>query len=186
MDLVIHLTKGDGAPVQSMVSSYRDSTGNLVIHERASCLDKDGAGPTIVHIPTATIPAQDRKLKAQVEIRGLGGEVLERSKVFGVHFPKADRNASAIIARVRVEPALGDTPGMEQADQYEIAAAVPPVAVHTEKPSAGAPLVTPVKRSNAEVAGAPAAIGAQHSDARAVVAAVSSPMDLPKGTAIHG
>ena len=109
VDLVIQLTKGDGAPVESLVSDYRGAAGNVVIHERAACVDSDGARPTVIHIPTAIIPTQDRKLKAQVEIRGPGDEVLERSKLFDVHFPKTDRNAVTTIAKVRVEPELGDT-----------------------------------------------------------------------------
>ena len=77
----------------------------LPIHrERASCLDKDGAGPTTVHIPADIIPTQDRKLKAQVEVLGPSDAVLERSRVFDVHFPKTNKKDGTTIAKVRVEP----------------------------------------------------------------------------------
>jgi hypothetical protein len=137
--LVVHLTKGDGSPVRSMVGEYRDSTGNVLIHERASCLDKDGAVPTIVHIPTAIIAAQDRKLKAQVEVLGPSDEVLERSRSFDVHFPKTASKSTMVVAKVRVEPELGDTPGAEQADQSKVADAVVPVAIQLQRPSTAAP-----------------------------------------------
>jgi hypothetical protein len=138
--LVVHLTKGDGSPVRGMVGEYRDSTGNVAIHERASCLDKDAAVPTIVHIPTAIIPAEDRKLKAQVEVLGPRDEVLERSRIFDVHFPKTASNSTMVVAKVRVEPELRDVPGAEQADQYKVANAVVPVAIQAQRASTAAPL----------------------------------------------
>lgn len=178
--LVIHLTKGDGAPVQSVIGDYRDSSGNVVIHERAACVDLDSARPTVIHIPSTVIPAQDRKLKAQVEILGPSDQVLERTKVFDIHFPKADRNTGTIVAKVRVEPELGDPAGEKQADQYKIATAVPPVIVHAEKPGAGIPLMPPVGRANEEVAAAPAVIRAEKADAGVVVSAVSTRTELPR------
>jgi hypothetical protein len=149
--LVIHLTKADGAPVRSMVGDYRDSTGNVVIHERASCLDKDGAGPTTVHIPTAIIPAQDRKLKAQVEVLAQSDEILGRSKVFDVHFQKTNKKEGTTIAKVRVEPELRDTLEAEQVDQYRVADAIAPVAIEPQRPRTVAPLIaTRVGQPNAE------------------------------------
>ncbi len=136
--LVVHLTKGHGAPVQSTISDYRDPAGNALIRERASCVDKDGARLTVVHIPGAIIPTQDHKLKAQVEVLGPSEEILERSKVFDIHFPKTDRKTTTTVARVRVEPELRDTPGAEQADQYKVADAVAPVAIQPQRPSAAA------------------------------------------------
>jgi hypothetical protein len=157
--LVIRLTKGDGSPVQTTASEYRDSVGNALIYERAACLDRDGAKPTIVHIPAAIIHGQERKLKAQVEVVGSDG-ILERSKVFDVHFPKAARQNSTILAKVRVEPELGEKPG-EGADQDEIAHAAPRVpipaqigsdavseaATHVEQPKASAAEVIVATRS---------------------------------------
>jgi hypothetical protein len=178
--LVIYLTKGDGAPVKSVIGGYRDSAGNVVIHERAACVDADGARPTVIHIPSTVIPAQDRKLRAQVEILGPSDQVLERTKVFDVHFPKTDRNADTTTARVRVEPELGDNAGDKQADQYKIATAVPPVAVHAEKPGAGIPLTPPVKRADEEVAAAPSAIHVERADAGVVVSAVSTRTEQPR------
>jgi hypothetical protein len=181
VDLVIHLTKGDGAPVRSMLSDYRDSIGNMAIRERASCLDKDGAGPTIVHIPTAIIPAQDRRLKAQVDVLGPGDEVLERSKVFDVHFPKTNGRSTTIIAKVRVEPGVGEMPGGKQADHDIIAAALPPVAIHAGKASAVAPLAaTSFNQSDEAVAAAPVAIRSEQTDAGVVVATVSTRAELPR------
>jgi hypothetical protein len=179
VDLVIHLTKRDGAPVGSLVSDYRGAAGNVLIHERAACVDADGARSTIVHIPTAIIAAQDRRLKAQVEIRGPGDEVLERSKVFDVHFPKTDRNTGTTIAKVRVEPGLGDTTGDKQVEQYKIATAVPPVADNAERPAAGTPLAPPVKRSIEEVAAA-VAVRAVKANGEVVVSAFSTRAELTK------
>ena len=179
--VVIHLTKGDRAPVQSMVSDYQDSAGNVVIHEHASCLDRDGGGPTILHIPTAVIPAQDLRLKAQIEVLGLNDEVLERSKVFDLHFPKIDRKATAVIARVRVEPEPGELHGATQADQYKVADAVAPAAIITQKPSEPAPLAaTRVEQSHVEVASAAFATRTRDSGAAVGVAPVPARAELPK------
>jgi Zn-dependent protease with chaperone function len=178
--LVIHLTKGDRAPVQSMVADYRDSAGNVVIHERASCLDTDSAKPTVVHIPTAVIPAQDRKLKAQVEVLGPNDETLERSRVFDVHFPKRDQRNTTIIAKVRVEPELGKMPWANKADQYKLADAVAPVPIHTETPSASTPLpTTPVEQPNLVIAAAPVAISPGHANEGVYRATVEIHAALP-------
>jgi len=166
--LVIHLTKGDGAPVQSAIGDYRDSSGNVLIHERASCVDKDGARPTIVHIPAAIFPAHDRRLKAQVEILGPGDELLERSKAFDVHFPKTDGKNTTVIAKVRVEPELRDAPGSEQSDQYKVADAIAPVATEPQRPSTVAPLIaTSIERPNAEATAGPLATRTGQADAAA-------------------
>jgi hypothetical protein len=176
--LVIHLTKADGTPVRSMVGDYGDSTGNVLIHERASCLDKDGAGPTTVHIPADIIPTQDRKLKAQVEVLGPGNELLERSKVFDVHFPKTNKKGGTTIARVRVEPEFRDTPGAEQADQYRVAEVVP-VAIQPQRPSAAASLAH-VEQPNAEATVLPIATRTEHPDAGVDAALVAIRAGPPK------
>jgi hypothetical protein len=177
--VVIHLTKGDGAPVQSMVSDYQGSAGNMVIHEHASCLDMDGARPTIVHIPTAIIPAQDRKLKAQIEVFGPNDELLERSKGFDVHFPKIDRKATAVSTRVRVEPEPGELPGAKQADQYKVADAVAPVVIHTQKSGEAAPVAgTRGEQRNVEVAAATGAPRTMDSGAGVGVAPVPAHPEL--------
>jgi hypothetical protein len=179
--LVIHLTKGDGAPVQSAIGDYRDSSGNVLIHERASCVDKDGAKPTIVHIPAAIFPAQDRRLKAQVEILGPGDELLERSKVFDVHFPKTDSKSTTVIAKVRVEPELRDAPGAEQADQYKVADAIAPVAIEPQRPITVAPLIaTRIERPNAEAKEGPIATRTGHADVVAGAIPVAFRAGLPK------
>jgi hypothetical protein len=179
--LVVHLTKGDGSPVRGMVGEYRDSTGNVVIHERASCLDKDGAVPTIVHIPAAIIPAQDRKLKAQVEVLGPSDEVLERSRIFDVHFPKTASKNTMVVAKVRVEPELGDTPGAERADQYKVADAVVPVPIQPRRPSVTAHLTaTRVEQPNAETRVVPIATGTEPSDEEVSVAPVAIRAVPPK------
>ena len=179
--LVIHLTKEDGAPVRSMVGNYRDSTGNVLIHERASCLDKDGAGPTMVHIPTAIIPAQDHKLKAQVEVLGPTDEVLERSKVFDVHFPKTAGKGTTVVAKVKVEPELRETPGAEPVDQYRVADATVPVATEPQRPSTVAPLIaTRVEQPNGEARVVPIATRTEHPDAGVDAAPVAIRAELPK------
>jgi hypothetical protein len=180
--LVIHLTKADGQPVRSMVADYRDSTGNVVIHERASCLDKDGAVPTIVHIPTAIIPSQNRKLKAQVEVLGPSDQILERSKVFDVHFPKTNAKGTTVVAKVKVEPELRDTPGAEQVDQYKVADGIAPVTIEPQRSSAAAPLAaTRVERPTAEAAVVSIATRTEHPDDAGVNAApVAIRAKLPK------
>jgi hypothetical protein len=172
--LVIHLTKRDGSPVESSVSDYRDSAGKGIIHERALCSDTDAARSTIVHIPTTLIPPQDRKLKAQVEVIGPNDSVLERSKVFDIHFPKTDKKATTVVARVRVEPEPGEPPGAEQADQYRLADAVTPLAIHTLQLSAGAPLAAAhVEQANADVAAVTIANSTENSSAGVRVAPVA-------------
>jgi hypothetical protein len=155
-------------------------------------VDKDGARLTVVHIPTAIIPTQDYKLKAQVEVLGPSEEILERSKVYDIHFPKTGRKTTTTVARVRVEPELRDTPGVEQADQYKVADAVAPVAIQPQRPSAAAPLAaTCVEQPNAEAARAvPSTIRAEHSDEEVNAAAVAiradrSRRDNPSNTRTH-
>jgi hypothetical protein len=179
--LVIHLTRGNGVPVQSMVSDYRDSAGRAVIREHASCLDSDSARPTIVHIPTAIIPGQDRKLKAQVEVLGLNDEVLERSKIFDVRFPKIDRKATAVITSVRVEPEPDEPFGAKKADQYTAANAAAPVAIHAQKPGDAAPLAaTRVEQPNLEVETVTVATRTKDSAAGIGVALVPVHPELPE------
>jgi len=174
--LVVHLTKGDGSPVRGIVSEYRDSTGNVAIHERASCLDKDAAVPTIVHIPNAIIPAQDRKLKAQVEVLGASDEVLERSRIFDVHFPKTASKSTMVVAKVRVEPELGGTPRAGQTDQYKVAEAVVPVAIQPQTPSTAAPLAaTRVEPPSLEATAVPVPTKADLAAPRAALTNGDSP-----------
>jgi hypothetical protein len=147
--LLIHLTNGAGSPVHSIVGDYQDASGNMVIRERAVCADADSARPTIIHIPTAIIPAQDRKLRAQVDVLGARDEVLERSKVFDVPFPKTDRRAAATMAKVRVEPEPDVFPKVQE-DGYKITKTNSPVATHTETEIAALP--TRVEKPSIEVA----------------------------------
>ena len=177
--LIIHLTNGRGSPVRTIVSDYQDSSGNVVIHEHAACSDADSTKPTIIHIPTAVISSQDRKLRAQVEVIGPSDEILERSRVFDVHFPKTAGEASAMIAKVRVEPELGERPVVKQADHDTVANAVLPAPIHIEKSSIVPPLAaTSVNRSNAEAAATPVPIHSEHSDPGFVVAAITTRVEV--------
>jgi hypothetical protein len=181
--LVIHLTRRDGTPVQS--TDYRDSEGNTVIHERASCLDTDGARPTIVHIPTAVIPAQEHKLKAQVVVLGPDDGILERSRVFDVRFPKADRRNNTIMAKVRVEPELGEVPGANRAAEYKLADTLAPAPIHTMTPGDSAPLPTaPVDQPIAAVAAVPTPISLGHVNAEVNAAMVAIRTELPKSDSL--
>ena len=117
--LAIHLTK-DGQPIQSMTTNYRDSSGNVAIRQYASCLDKDIATPTVVHIPSELVPGNERKLEAQVDFLGPDNELLERSKSFDVHFPKPRKTAGQTDAQVYV----GDSPDGSVPLGKEIATAV--------------------------------------------------------------
>jgi len=138
--------------------------------------------PTIVHIPTAIIPAQDRKLKAQVEVLGPSDEILERSRIFDVHFPKTASKNTMVVAKVRVEPELSDTPGAEQADQYKVADAVVPVPIQPQTPSTAAPLAaTRGEQPNLEATAVPVAIRAQRPAARVDMAPAASRAALPNG-----
>jgi Zn-dependent protease with chaperone function len=135
--LIIRLTKGDGTPVQSIGQEYRDPAGNVTIRERALCLDKDSAQTTIVHIPASVIPPHDRKLKAQIDVLGPSNDVLERSKLFNVHFPKADRKVSTENATVRVEPELPDAPQVAEVKQPTPASANAPAVLRDEALDSG-------------------------------------------------
>ena len=104
--LSIHLAKGDGSPVPSSMSEYRDAAGSVAIRQYSVCFDKDVAVPTVVHIPSEVVPENERKLKAQVDFFGPDDELLERSKSFDVHFPKARKGGEPAVARVYV----GDSP----------------------------------------------------------------------------
>ena len=146
--LLIRLTNRAGAPVPGVVSDYGDASGNIVIRERAACVDADAARPTIIHIPTAIISAQDRKLRAQVDVLGSRDELLERSKVFDVHFPKVNGRADITVAKVRVEPEPQTVPKVHE-DEYKIAKTDPPVATHTATEIAALP--TRVEKPSIEV-----------------------------------
>jgi len=118
IDLVIRLTGNKGSPVSSAAIDYRDSAGNLVIRQRASCLDRENATPTIVHIPAAVMPEHDRKVKAQVDLLGPDEALLERSKTFDVHFPKAGKKSGSTLAKVWIEPQPSDIPTTADAAEY--------------------------------------------------------------------
>ena len=106
--LAIHLTNDGGQPVPSMLADYRDSGGNIAIHQSAACVDKDIATPTIVHIPTELVPEKNRKLKAQIDLLGPDNELIERSKRFDVRFPKPDKKVGPRVARVFVGDSLNE------------------------------------------------------------------------------
>jgi hypothetical protein len=170
VDLVIRLTKGEGTPVQSVKGDYGDSAGNVVIHTRASCSDTDSARPTIVHIPTSIISPRDRKLKAQVEVRGPGDAVLERSKAFDVHFPKANGKPDVVATRVRVDPEPGEMPSADQSDLYRVASAISPVGIQTPLPNPAAPEdAIRIEQPTPEVAAVPIAIRSEHTNPDLVV-----------------
>jgi hypothetical protein len=129
--LAIHLTTDGGQPVPSMIAEYRDSGGNIAIHQSAVCLDKDAATPTIVHIPTELVPEKNRKLKAQIDLLGPDNELIERSKRFDVHFPKPDKKAGLRIAKVFV----GESPN--EGARLSVAVAATPItpALHDSVPT---------------------------------------------------
>ena len=129
--LAIHLTTDGGQPVPSMIAEYRDSGGNIAIHQSAVCLDKDAATPTIVHIPTELVPEKNRKLKAQIDLLGPDNELIERSKRFDVHFPKPDKKAGLRIAKVFV----GESPN--EGARLPVAVAATPItpALHDSVPT---------------------------------------------------
>jgi hypothetical protein len=163
--LVIRLTKSDGTRIQTSVLDYRDPTGKVTIRERGACPDKDSPGTTVVHIPTAVIPAQDRRLKAQIEVLGLNDQVLELSKVVDVHFPKADKKTATAIAKVRVEPELRETPGFERGDQYRVAEDVAPAAVNTQSSPVPPVVASVLEQPKVDVAAITVATGAEKSGA---------------------
>jgi Peptidase family M48 len=178
--LAIHLTKGDGAPVKSMLSEYQDSAGNVVIHEYAQCLDADSARRTVVHIPATIIPAQDRKLRAQIEVLSPRDKILERSKIFDVHFPKTDRKGTTIIAKVRVEPPIREMPGADETDRYKVAGATPSVPIQTpqDRNATGALEAIRTDQGRVEVAAVTVAGPTKNSGTYVGVAPVMVPPEL--------
>jgi hypothetical protein len=153
----------------------------MVFRERAACVDADSARPTIVHIPTALIPAHDRRLKAQVDVLGPRDEMLERSKVFDVHFPKTEGRPATTIASVWVEPGPGAPPKVEE-NEYKIANTSFPVTTHAETETAAVP--TRIEKPSIEVAvrpvSAPAGQSGPHTPlgtTQTVLAALPSALD---------
>jgi hypothetical protein len=100
-----------------------------MVREHASCLDTDNAQPTVGHIPAGLIPERDRKLKAEVDLLGPGDELLERSKIFDVHFPKTKTTTSENSAKVWVDPQPLGIPG-----KYEVVKAAAPKTIAAEQP----------------------------------------------------
>lgn len=176
LDLVIHLTKGNGAAIPTTILDYSDSTGNLAIREYASCSDTDNAAPTIVHIPAAVIPEHDRKLKAQVDLLGPAGEVLEHSTIVDVHFPKINNKSGATVAKVWVEPRLSEIQGTAQTGQYESAKALVPNVLpdkHSEVVTAALPATVRADKPTVDVAATVAPIDAPLSKVTTTVASTS-------------
>lgn len=123
IDLVIHLTDNKGSAISSPTTDYRDSAGSPAIHQHASCLDTESATPTIVHIPAAVVPEHERKVKAQVDLLGPDQTLLEHSRTFDVHFPKANKKTGTLIAKVWVEPNPSDSPTAGNTAEYASATA---------------------------------------------------------------
>jgi hypothetical protein len=78
--------KNQGVP--SRHPSYSSRSGNLEARERIPCPNKEDATPAEIRIPAAALLGRDRKLKAEIFVLGPDGALIERSKIFNVHFPK--------------------------------------------------------------------------------------------------
>lgn len=132
--LLLHLSK-DGHPLQSSNANYRDRAGNFAVLAHASCAD-DSRSSTVVHIPASLVSDRDHRLKAQVDVFGPGDQLLERTKLIDLHFPKPDKRNSQTQTAVWIE----STNGPVRQDLPVSAMASPPaheiIAVPTSEPKA--------------------------------------------------
>ena len=108
VNLVLAFTK-DNRPVKAAKSEFANKDGNLVIYDRADCLEKNETTPVIVRVPAEAIQDRDRALKAVAYI-GSEGEPIAVSKPFDVHFPKPKRQPSVSIAGEVAKPSLQSSP----------------------------------------------------------------------------
>jgi Peptidase family M48 len=106
--LAVRLTHGNHQPVKSRIPEYADSLGNVLIRDNALCSEKENADTTTIHLPSALIADEDRKVEAQIDLLSSRGELLEQSKLFDVRFPKV-KNGDQQIAKVKIEPELSAT-----------------------------------------------------------------------------
>lgn len=75
-------------PVQAADNQYRNERGELVFRQGFDCSEKTEASPIIVHLPTALVSKEDRKVEALAYVYSKQGDFLDGFKAFDVHFPK--------------------------------------------------------------------------------------------------
>jgi Zn-dependent protease with chaperone function len=89
VDLMLVFQK-DNHPVKAADPQFADKDGNLAVHEKADCLQKNESTPVLLHLPSTAVSDKDRSITAAAFIGSDGGLIAE-TKSFGVHFPKAKK-----------------------------------------------------------------------------------------------
>jgi hypothetical protein len=87
VDLIMVFQK-DNHPVKAADPQFADKDGNLAVHEKADCLQKNESTPISLHLPSTAVSDKDRSITAAAFI-GSNGALIAETKSFGVHFPKA-------------------------------------------------------------------------------------------------
>jgi len=87
VDLILVFQK-DNHPVRATDPQFADKDGNLAVHEKADCLQKNESTPVLLHLPSTAVSDKDRSISATAFI-GSNGTLIAETKAFGVHFPKA-------------------------------------------------------------------------------------------------
>ena len=86
VDIMLAFRK-DGHPVKAADPQFADKEGNLAVHEKDDCLQKNETIPISLHLPSAAVSDRDRSITAAAFIASNGALIAE-TKAFGVHFPK--------------------------------------------------------------------------------------------------
>ena len=89
VDIMLAFQK-DSHPVKAADPQFADKDGNLAIHEKADCLQKNETIPITLHIPSTAVSDKDRSITAAAFI-GSNGALIAETKTFDVHFPKSKK-----------------------------------------------------------------------------------------------
>jgi hypothetical protein len=99
--LVVRLTDKEGRSLATLDGAETQ--------RRMTCLDRDDAVPTTIHIPSAVATGHERMVKAYIDFVESDGVVLERSREINVHLPRVPKAETSVMAKVDVEPSLGES-----------------------------------------------------------------------------
>lgn len=141
--LVVRLTDKEGRSLATLDGGQT--------RRRVTCLDRDDAVPTTIHIPSAIAVGHERMVKAYIDLVGSDGFVLERSREINVHLPKVSKAEAGTVAKVDVEPSLTEntaadsSAGNTTASAPAVVAASPHIVVPVDPalvhPTSLAPIV---------------------------------------------
>lgn len=81
----------DNRPVKAADPEFADKDGNLTFAQNADCPAREDNTPLEVHVPARAVSAGERSLKAEALI-GNKSELIARSAVFDIHFPKVKKH----------------------------------------------------------------------------------------------